>query len=186
MTEVLVEYDTLISAPDGSRSAARACGRKGVGKMLNMWEGWIEFIPLDPGKRPLRSGRETTQPSREDLVYWATGLTPTYLAGALERALQPPLERPAPRRTTPHFEEPAPTIVDPPTPLFPHPILDPFAVYLRGEDLLIRQLDALDTSHLRDIARAYELMTTEEAESASRLDVANAIVTAARASATRV
>jgi hypothetical protein len=187
MADVLVEYDTLISAPDGSRWAARACGRKGVGKMSNMWEGWIECIPLDPGKRPVRSGRETTQPTHEDLVYWATGLTPTYLAGALERALQPPHERPIPRRSAPHFEGPAPTIVDPPSPPFlPHPILDPFDVYLQGEDLLIRQLDALDTSHLRDIARAYELMNAEEAESASRLDLANLIVTAARANATRV
>ena len=187
MTEVLVEYDTLISAPDGSRSAARACGRKGVGKMSNMWEGWIEFIPLDPGTRPLRSGRETTQPTREDLVYWATGLTPTYLAGALERALQPPLERPTPRRSAPHFDGPAPSIVDPPSPAqFPHAILDPFDVYAQGEDRLIRQLDALGTAYLRDIARAYELMSAEQAETASRLDLANAIVTAARASATRV
>jgi hypothetical protein len=185
MTEVMMEYDTLVSAPDGSRWVARACGRKGLGKMSN-WEGWIEYIPLDPDNLPLRSGRETTQPSREDLVYWATGLTPMYLAGALERALQPPLERPKPRRITPHFEGPAPTIVEAPSAARPHAILDPFDVYLQGEDLLIRQLDALDISHLRGIAGAYELMSADLAESASRLDLVKAIVTAARANATRV
>ena len=186
MNEVLVEYDTLISSPDGSRWVARACGRKGTGKMSNMSEGWIEFIPLDTDKAPVRSARETTQPSREDLVYWATGLTPTYLAGSLERALQPLLERPKPRRITPHFDGPAPTIVEPSAAPRPHAILDPFDVYAQGEDRLIRQLDALDTSYLRDIARKYEMMSADLAESATRLDLVKAIVTAARAGATRV
>lgn len=35
-----------------------------------------------------RTRRETTQPSRDALRYWATGLEPTYLQGALERALR--------------------------------------------------------------------------------------------------
>ena len=35
----------------------------------------------------LRSFRETTQPNLTDLRYWATGLTPVYLEGALERIL---------------------------------------------------------------------------------------------------
>ena len=67
-----------------------------------------------------------------------------------------------------------------------HPLLDPFNVYAQGEDILISQLDALDTSHLRDIARAYELMTEEHAATATRLDLASTIVDAARAHATRV
>ena len=37
----------------------------------------------------VRSGRETTQPNRQDTAYWATGLTPVYLEGALGRALNP-------------------------------------------------------------------------------------------------
>ena len=75
MAEVLVDYENTIAGADGSRWAARACGRQGPG---NLWEGWIEFVPLDGGS-PLRGRRETTQPSRDDLVYWATGITP--LAG---------------------------------------------------------------------------------------------------------
>lgn len=186
MADVLIEYDTLLAGADGSRWAARACGRRGDGKMRHMWEGWIEFVSIDPDQRPVRSGRETTQPSREDVLYWATGLTHVYLTGALVRALQPPLERPKARRTRPHFDGPAPSVVPASSPLAPHPILDPFAVYAQGEDILIRQLDALDTSHLRDIARAFELMSADLAKSASRLDLAKAIVMAARASATRV
>jgi hypothetical protein len=59
-----------------------------------LWEGWIEFIPTDGGA-PLRSRRETTQPNRDDAVYWATGLTPVYLEGALERALRPAVRPPS-------------------------------------------------------------------------------------------
>src|SRR5688572_23491029 len=100
MAEVLLEYDTIVASSDGSRWAACACGRPGEG---NMWDGWIEFVPLDAGWKAVRSRRETTQPSREALVYWATGITPLYLRGALTRALQPPLERPNPRRVKPRF-----------------------------------------------------------------------------------
>jgi hypothetical protein len=183
MAEVLVDYENTIAAADGSRWAARACGRKGPG---NMWEGWIEFVPLDLEQQPLRSRRETTQPSREDLLYWATGLTAVYLRGALTRAFEPPLVRPTPPRVKPHFEGPAPSVVAPAPSSGVHPILDPFDVYAQGEGILISQLDALDTQHLRDIARAYELMTADRAASASRLDLAGAIVNAARANATRV
>ena len=44
-----------------------------------------------PETRGMRSGRrrETTQPNRTDTLYWATGLTPIYLEGALQRALHP-------------------------------------------------------------------------------------------------
>jgi hypothetical protein len=35
----------------------------------------------------LRTGQETTQPSRETLDYWAGGLEPVYLQGAMTRAI---------------------------------------------------------------------------------------------------
>ncbi len=50
------------------------------------WEGWIEFVPLDGAVTSRRTGRETTQPDRVALEYWATGLEPLYLLGAFERA----------------------------------------------------------------------------------------------------
>lgn len=44
------------------------------------------FEPEEGGGATLRTGRETTQPDREDLLCWATGLEPVYLEGALARA----------------------------------------------------------------------------------------------------
>ncbi len=106
MREVLLQYDTVLTADDGGRWVTRACGRPGPG--MRMWEGWIEFVPLDNGAQPTRSRRESTQPSRQSLVYWATGLTPVYLKGALDRALDAPLPRRVPRRVEPLFDGPAP------------------------------------------------------------------------------
>lgn len=50
-----------------------------------LWEAWIAFQPLD--ERPSRvTGRETTQPNREAVAYWASGLEPVYFEGAFARA----------------------------------------------------------------------------------------------------
>jgi hypothetical protein len=48
------------------------------------WEGWIEFVA--PDGRVIATDRETTQPNLDAVRYWATGLEPVYLEGALERA----------------------------------------------------------------------------------------------------
>ena len=50
------------------------------------WEGWIEFV-LSDGTATLRTGREIVQSNLQALRYWATGLEPTYLDGALARAI---------------------------------------------------------------------------------------------------
>jgi hypothetical protein len=50
------------------------------------WEGWIEFHPVGAGE--IRAtDRETTQPNRRALEYWATGLEPVYYEGAFARAV---------------------------------------------------------------------------------------------------
>jgi hypothetical protein len=56
------------------------------------WGAWIVFFPVDGG-RVIATDRETTQSSLDAIHYWATGLTHTYLHGALDRArsLQPEL-----------------------------------------------------------------------------------------------
>ena len=50
------------------------------------WEGWLEFVPASAGLSILRTERETTQPDRHALEYWASGLESLYFTGAFERA----------------------------------------------------------------------------------------------------
>lgn len=105
MAEVLLDYEGEVPGPDGKTYEARACGG---GRDDGMWEGWLEFIPKDGGA-PLRTGRETSQPNRQDCVYWATGLTAAYLDGALLRIVKP--VPPAKVRTSasrPAYDSPAP------------------------------------------------------------------------------
>ncbi len=154
MAEVLVEFDAVLLGSDGARYAPRACARVAEG---GHWEGWLEFSDLDTGA-VIRSGRETTQPSRADTRYWATGLTRVYLEGALARALAPT------RRldlghvdVEPAFDGPAPPFVPADVVPAPRAVLDPFEVYAQGERVLRKELSALDLDHLRAIVRAYGL-----------------------------
>ena len=50
------------------------------------WAGWIEFRPADGRGTALRTGQETSQPDWKALDYWAGGLEPIFLEGALRRA----------------------------------------------------------------------------------------------------
>lgn len=156
MAEVLVEFTDPVTASTGDEYIARACGAPmGDG----MWQGWIEFLPLEGGEA-LRSSRETTQPNRQDTLYWATGLTNVYLEGALERALKP-LELPSPPPIAPPvFDEPAPRFA--PAAPMNDGVLNPFSVYRKGEALLRSQLGALSPWHLVNIVRAYDLSELDE------------------------
>lgn len=51
------------------------------------WRGWLEFDPVGQDDGNLVTGQETSQPSREGLAYWAGGLEPVYLEGALDRVV---------------------------------------------------------------------------------------------------
>lgn len=152
MAETLLDFQAPVSDPDGSLYAARAVAAEVPG---GNWQGWIEFTPLDGG-RALRSPRETTQPNRTDVEYWATGLTGVYLEGALARARTPLRGKAAAARSTPAFGAPAsrPAAVpnDDAT-----SVLDPFSVYRKGEELLRRQLHALSGWHLANIIIDYGL-----------------------------
>ena len=50
------------------------------------WVGWLVFVPEDGRGATLRTDDETTQATRDALLFWATGLEKTYLEGALGRA----------------------------------------------------------------------------------------------------
>jgi hypothetical protein len=123
----------------------------------------LEFIPIEGGE-PLRSARETTQPNRDDAVYWATGLTGIYAEGSLRRTLNPVVRRVV-ERPTPKFDGPAPSA---------DAVLDPFSVYEKGEALLRKELGALSAWHLVNIIVAYEL-SDEPAKALNRLPAATLI-----------
>jgi hypothetical protein len=83
MASVLFEYQPFFKGPTGMTYRARTCGSE---MEDGRWQGWVEFLP-PKGGRVLLSPRETIQPNRTGLAYWASRLTPVYLEGALVRAL---------------------------------------------------------------------------------------------------
>jgi hypothetical protein len=161
MAEVFVQFATPVAAEDGTVYRAQACGAPTA---YGMWEGWIEFLPVGGGPA-VRSPRETTQPNRSAAAYWATGLTPVYLEGALHRALHPLVVKTV---------EPAQPLFDAPAPYRVQAILDPFSVYAKGETRLWQELGALSPLHLVNIITAYHL-SDEPPATLNRLTAATLI-----------
>jgi hypothetical protein len=153
MAEVLTSFDTPVSDAHDEYHA-RAVGRKADD---GMWEAWIEFVPTAGNGEVLVSGVESRQPAREHLAYWATGLTPVYLEGALQRARMPVTVR-VRTMETPISHAPAEraVTVDLTGPR-PQAVLDPFAIGARNLDLLRQELGALDRPRLLNIIAAYGL-----------------------------
>ena len=104
MAQTLIRFDTPVIHRDGRQYRAQACGRELDNEQ---WEAWLEFEDVTSGEI-LRSQRETTQPNQTDAVYWATGLTPVYLEGALDRILDPPTYKAVEPVRPPVFDGPAP------------------------------------------------------------------------------
>ena len=177
MAEVLVQFTEPIVA-DGVAYRANACGAP---TSDGLWQGWIEFTPTSGGPS-VRSRRETTQPNRVDAVYWATGLTPIYLEGALQRTLRPRLPVTRPPEPVAAFDSPAADAID--QAALPEAILDPFSVYRKGEELLRRQLSALSGWHVVNIIRAYRLsdLTPPELNALTRAALIEIVVDGVRAS----
>jgi hypothetical protein len=91
MDELIHDFVSQIADADGHVYTARAMGRQRKGRTV--WEGWLEFAPVGGRGIVRRSQIETTQPNREALKYWASGIEPVYLEGALERAIASGSER---------------------------------------------------------------------------------------------
>jgi hypothetical protein len=170
MAETLLVFQSTVMAPDGTPHEARACGSEMPG---GGWQGWLEFVPLGGGP-PVRSQRETTQPNRVDTEYWATGLTPVYLDGALKRALRAPAAVVVAPPQPSVFAGPAPLNAQRPAEVSPASVLNPFTAYEKGETLLRSQLGALSAWHLVNIVAEYEL-STEPVERLNRLSAASLI-----------
>ena len=84
MDALIHEFTMRVRDEDGHVYRPRAFGTR---RKDDTWIGWIEFSPHDGGV-VRRSDRETTQPSRAALLYWALGLDEVYLEGALDRAIR--------------------------------------------------------------------------------------------------
>ena len=159
MAEVLVAFDTPIADESGAYRA-RVIGRRADD---GMWEGWLEFDPIDPlgSKAETIVGPvESRQPERDHLVYWATGLTPVYLEGALDRARRPLVVRTRVIEE-PASDHPAPRAVTVPvTPrvLRREAVLDPLAVAGQsGIAVLEQELRALNRPRLLNIVADFDL-----------------------------
>jgi len=155
MSEVLVRFDEPIAGPDGRKYFALAVGKETAGELC---EGWLEFLLVDDeSSEPLCSERETSQPNRRSLDYWAQGLTRVYLEGALARAAAPPptaarqAHGSGPRRSAAPRRKPRNAGPQG----FARPILDPYAVYAQGEHILRSELSALSRDQVEAIATAY-------------------------------
>ena len=84
MAESIERYAALVRDDNGVNYTVEAVGETTA---TGLWQAWLEFHPDQVGAKVLRTGRETTQPNRRALEYWATGLEPIYLEGAFTRAL---------------------------------------------------------------------------------------------------
>lgn len=83
MSETLVKFDEAISDSTGVRYFVEAMGRQ---REDGLWEGYLEFMAVNDRTGRITSDRETTQPNRDAVDYWAQGLSRVYLSGALDRA----------------------------------------------------------------------------------------------------
>ena len=88
MPELIHTHSALVKGPQGAIYEARIYAEPERG---GTWKGWLEFHPVARETKTsaagvLRTDRETTQPNRDAVDYWAGGLEPIYLEGAFARA----------------------------------------------------------------------------------------------------
>jgi hypothetical protein len=173
MAELLVSFDTTIADRAGTYQA-RAVGRHADD---HMWEAWLEFVPVSGQGDVLVSSVESRQPEREHLIYWATGLTPVYLEGALARARKP-LTVHVRAVETPVSTEPAPRIDAVPRSPMVEAVLDPFEVGSKSLDILRQELGALTRPRLLNIIAAFGLNANEDVSWMSDAQLVHFIVVA--------
>jgi hypothetical protein len=87
MAEHIHTHSTRVRRADGTEYEARVYGSA---RTDGTWAGWLEFHAIRGSESVLRTGQETSQPSRRALDYWAGGLEPIYIDGAFARASRNP------------------------------------------------------------------------------------------------
>ena len=153
MSAVLRSFDEPIRDESGAYHA-RVVGRHAED---GMWEGWMEFVPLEGQGETFISPVESRQPEQEHLRYWASGLSLVYAEGSLKRARRPVvvrtrvIEMPASDAPKPRMVTTAPRVVG------PEPVLDPFEIGSRSLDVLRQELYAIGRPRLLNIIAAYDL-----------------------------
>lgn len=152
MEELVQQFESPVVYRDGQTYTAFVRGRM---RSDSRWEAWLEFR-RDRDGRIFHTAVETTQPDRERVLYWATGLGVAYFEGAIDRAM----------RQRSGTEEPVRRSTGETTPLDPlvraarlvgiqAEIIEVFRAFGTPR-LLTRQLfDALDHAHA-DVVRALE------------------------------
>jgi hypothetical protein len=83
MAEHIHTHSARVRGEDGTEYEAHIHGTR---RDDGTWAAWIEFHSRGDSGRVLTTGQETSQPDRRALDYWAGGLEPIYLEGALSRA----------------------------------------------------------------------------------------------------
>src|ERR1051326_5368853 len=83
MDQLLQQFEAPIRDANGNLYVVYLYGRD---RPSDTWQGWLVFERRRDGTR-FTTPVETTQPNKEAVLYWGTGLEETYLEGALERAL---------------------------------------------------------------------------------------------------
>jgi len=159
MAEVFVNFTEPTKAKSGDLYYGRVLGRLADD---GLWEGWIEFT-LAGSDEVATTRRETEQRDRQELRYWAQGLTAAYLEGALDRALRPAPRLPTEPRVIVEGAAPRPPVAPPVVPK--RVVLDPFQTFVQGEDLLRSQLFALSHDDLQNIVEAYRFVAPADAPS---------------------
>lgn len=100
-TEIEEPFLEPVRTPGGHLVKATLRGRP---RADGTWEAWLEFLPDD--QTALHTSIETTQPNRQAVLSWASGLTPSYFEGAFDRAkrvtLPDPPRKPVPQIVTTH------------------------------------------------------------------------------------
>jgi hypothetical protein len=101
MERLLQTFDAPFTDRNGDVYVVELYGNSRPG---DTWQGLLRFVRRGDGVR-VTTGPETTQPSAEALLYWASGLSATYFEGAFDRAREshaaaPPLAPPPLRDAT--------------------------------------------------------------------------------------
>jgi hypothetical protein len=82
VNDLVHTYSAVVRDPEGRGYVASV---HALERVDGLWETWLEFRGLGRDVT-LSTRRESEQPNRPAALYWAAGLQPSYLDGALMRA----------------------------------------------------------------------------------------------------